>query len=68
MMQRLFDAALGYPVALFAANEEFVRAQAAARYPAGHPAKSGAGWSAYEVWRSRIRLHPAQIARFLSRR
>jgi hypothetical protein len=65
-MQKLFDAALGFPVALFAANEEFPRAPA--RYPGSHAASSGAAWSAYEIWRSRIRLLPGEIARFLSRR
>jgi hypothetical protein len=68
IMQKLFDACLGYPVALFAANEEFLRVRAQTRYRSDYATNSGCGWSAYEIWRSRIRIEPPQIARFLARR
>jgi hypothetical protein len=63
-MQKLFDAGV-LPVVLVAANEAFPAAQAsAAETPENHPVEVR-GWSAYEIWHSRIRLRPGVTSVFL---
>jgi hypothetical protein len=67
-MQKLFDASVDYPLALLAANEEFPRAQAPGFDAADLVQNEGMGWSAYDIWHSRIRLLPGVISLFLPRR
>jgi hypothetical protein len=63
-MHKLFDAGVD-PVVLVAANEEFPSAQAsAAEQPENHQV-GVRGWSAYEIWHSRIRLRPGVTGLFL---
>jgi hypothetical protein len=66
-MHKLFDAGLE-PVVLVAANEEFPSAQASgAPTPENHQSEV-CGWSAYEIWHSRIRPRPGVTSLFLPRR
>jgi hypothetical protein len=67
-MQKLFDASVDYPLALHAANEEFPRAQPTGSDAANLGNNDGTGWSAYDIWHSRIRLLPGVISIFLPRR
>jgi hypothetical protein len=67
-MQKLFDASVDYPLALRAANDEFPRAQPPGSDAAGVVQNEGMGWSAYDIWHSRIRLLPGVISLFLPRR
>ena len=64
-MQKLFDAAVDYPLVLVPANEEFPRTHAAD----GEPLEdSPTGWNAFEIWRRHIRPAPGTISLFLPRR
>ena len=65
-MQKLFDAAVDYPLVLVPANEEFPRTRAMD----GDPLEDscGAGWNAFEIWRRRIRPAPGMTSLFLPRR
>jgi hypothetical protein len=65
-MQKLFDTAVDYPLALAPANEEFPRARALDSGPLEH--SSGMGWSAFEIWHSRIRPSPGVTSILLPRR
>jgi hypothetical protein len=67
-MQKLFDAAVDYPLVLDPANEEFPRTSAADSEPLAHSPSESDGWSAFEIWRSRIRLSPGATSLFLPRR
>ena len=67
-MQKLFDASVDYPLALPAANEEFPRAPAPGSDGAELLRNDAIGWSAYDIWHSRIRLLPGVIGLFLRRR
>jgi hypothetical protein len=51
-MQKLFDAAVDYPLVLPAANEEFAGPHAV-NIKAEAPRHTD-GWNAFEIWRSRI--------------
>jgi hypothetical protein len=62
-MQKLFDAAVDYPLVILAANEEFPNAKAAAP----ERAEDARGWNAFEIWRNRIRLLPGMTSLFLQR-
>ncbi|HEY5102071.1 MAG TPA: hypothetical protein VII70_04760 [Steroidobacteraceae bacterium] len=65
IMQKLFDAVGEHPAVLVAANEEFPCAEA---LPAATPEDDGVqvrGWSAYEIWHSRIRRQPGMTSLFL---
>jgi hypothetical protein len=64
-MQKLFDAAVDYPLVVLAANEEFPRAPAARSAPTTNGSHETHGWSAFEIWRSRIRLLPGVTSLFL---
>jgi hypothetical protein len=63
-MQRLFDAAVGYPLVFVPANEEFPRTRAVDGEPLEH---SSTGWNAFEIWRRRIRPAPGTTSLFLPR-
>jgi hypothetical protein len=63
-MQKLFDAAVDYPLVLVPANEEFPRA--ADGEPFEH--SSGTGWNAFEIWHRRMRPAPGTTSLFLPRR
>jgi hypothetical protein len=65
-MQKLFDAAVDYPLVLVPANEEFPCARAVESEPL--ESSLNAGWSAFEIWRRRIRPAPGIISLFLPRR
>jgi hypothetical protein len=65
-MQKLFDAAVDYPLAGIAANEEFQRPIVPIVSP--DHAATPCGWNAYEIWRSRIRLLPGVTSLFLAQR
>jgi hypothetical protein len=65
-MQKLFDAAVDYPLVVVPANEEFPRAPAVDFGP--QEDCPGNGWSAFEIWHSRIRPTPGVRSLFLPRR
>jgi hypothetical protein len=65
-MQKLFDAAVDYPLVLVPANEEFPHAPAVESEAFEH--SPGNGWSAFEIWHSRIRPSPGVTSLFLPRR
>jgi hypothetical protein len=64
-MQKLFDAAVDYPLVLRAANEEFPRARAVASAPSAQSDNAVIGWNAFEIWRTRMRLAPGVASLFL---
>jgi hypothetical protein len=66
IMQKLFDAAVDYPLVLIPANEEFPRNRAVDNESLDHSA--GTGWNAFEIWRRHIRPAPGTISLFLPRR
>jgi len=66
-MQKVFTAGFD-PDVLVAANEEFPPAQAAAAHTPESQAIEVHGWSAYEIWHSRIRPRPGVTSLFLPQR
>jgi hypothetical protein len=66
-MYKLFDSVVDYLLVLPAANEEFPPAQALDSGTAENGQAEVRGWSAYEIWSSRIRLLPGVKSLFVSR-
>lgn len=67
-MQKLLEAVVEYPLALVAPNEEFPRAHMSGIAIGEHARSNAAGWNAYEIWHSRIRLSPGVTSLFQPRR
>jgi hypothetical protein len=65
-MQKLFDAAVDYPLVLIPANEEFPRTRAVDNEPLEH--SPGTGWNAFDIWHRRIRPAPGPTSHLLPRR
>ena len=61
----MFDAVGDDPAILVAANEEFPSAQALASEARENAHTEVRGWSAFEIWHSRIRLKPGVTSLFL---
>jgi hypothetical protein len=64
-MQELFSADAHFTVVVNAANEEFPSAPALPEPAPKNAAIELRGWSAYEIWHSRIRLRPGVTSLFL---
>jgi len=64
-MLKLFGTVVDYPQVLQAANEEFPSALALTPVALENDPAEVRGWSAYEIWRSRIRLSPGVTSLFL---
>jgi len=68
IMQKLFDAAVDYPLVLVAANEEIPRARAVEPESPGQSPGKTDGWNPFEIWHRRIRPSPGVHSIFLPRR
>jgi hypothetical protein len=67
-MQKLFDAAVDYPLVLIAANEEFPRERVLEPESAEQSPGKADGWNPFEIWYRRIRPAPGVHSIFLPRR